>query len=234
MNVQQSSPSGGQPGRCQVLPCGERAALVELPGLEEVLRVDAVLRELVDGGRAPWDRVVDVVPAARTVLVTVAAAGELAPVARSLPYVMRRALRDASPDGTAGGDEGHVVEIPVRYDGPDLAEVAELTSLSADDVVDAHTGGLWRVAFGGFAPGFAYLAGGDARLDVPRRAEPRTSVPPGAVGLAGPFSGVYPRSSPGGWQLIGSTSMVLWDERRDPPALLRPGWRVRFVRERPR
>lgn len=231
MNVRRASPAEGQPGRCRLLPCGERAALVELPGMDEVLRIDALLRELVDGGRAPWDRVVDVVPAARTLLVTVTGAEDLAPVARSLPPVMRRALRDhaVDPEATATGERGRVIEIPVRYDGPDLADVAELTSLSADEVVGAHTGGLWRVAFGGFAPGFAYLVGGDVRLDVPRRSEPRTSVPPGAVGLAGPFSGVYPRSSPGGWQLIGHTETVLWDERRDPPALLRPGWRVRFV-----
>ena len=83
------------------------------------------------------------------------------------------------------------------------------------------------VAFGGFAPGFAYLAGGDPRLDVERRAEPRTSVPPGSVGLAGEFSGIYPRASPGGWQLIGHTDAVLWDLERG--ALLEPGGTVRFV-----
>ena len=93
----------------------------------------------------------------------------------------------------------------------------------------AHTGPPWRVAFGGFAPGFAYLIGGDPRLRVPRRDRPRPSVPAGAVGLAGEFSGVYPRSSPGGWQLIGTTEAVLWDVDRDPPALLRPGATVRFV-----
>lgn len=210
-----------------VLPCGDRAVLVQVDNLDGVLRLDAVLRSLVDAGVAPWDRVIDVVPGARTVLVTVTRAADLPPVARSLPDVVRRALRSA--DSAPGDDEGHVVEIRVTYDGPDLAEVAGLTSMSADEVVSAHTGGLWRVSFGGFAPGFAYLSGGDPRLDVPRRARPRTSVPPGAVGLAGPFSGVYPRASPGGWQLIGHTEAVLWDERRDPPALLRPGWRVRFV-----
>lgn len=218
--------------RGTVLPCGDRAVLVQVDDLDGVLRLDAVLRELAQSGAAPWDRLVDVVPAARTVLVTVPGARDLPAVARSLPDVVRRALRDSEGDPSAGADDdAHVVQIPVTYDGPDLDEVAALTSLSADEVVAAHTGGLWRVAFGGFAPGFAYLAGGDPRLDVPRRAQPRTTVPPGAVGLAGPFSGVYPRSSPGGWQLIGHTTTVLWDERRDPPALLRPGWRVRFVRE---
>jgi KipI family sensor histidine kinase inhibitor len=122
------------------------------------------------------------------------------------------------------------VEIPVVYDGPDLADVARLTGLAADEVVAAHTGTPWRVAFSGFAPGFAYLVGGDPRLAVPRRERSRTSVPAGSVGLAGEYSGVYPRSSPGGWQLIGRTDAVLWDLDREPPALLRPGGEVRFVR----
>jgi KipI family sensor histidine kinase inhibitor len=97
------------------------------------------------------------------------------------------------------------------------------------EVVSAHTATPWRVGFGGFAPGFAYLVGGDPRLEVPRRAEPRPSVPAGAVGLAGRYSGIYPRSSPGGWQLIGHTDAVLFDVDADPPALLQPGMTVRFV-----
>jgi biotin-dependent carboxylase-like uncharacterized protein len=126
------------------------------------------------------------------------------------------------------------VEIPVSYDGPDLALVADLTGLSPADVVAAHTGTPWTVAFGGFAPGFAYLVGGDPRLTVPRKTTPRTRVPAGAVGLAGEFSGIYPTSSPGGWQLLGRTDVVLFDPDADPPALLTPGTRVRFraVKER--
>jgi KipI family sensor histidine kinase inhibitor len=120
------------------------------------------------------------------------------------------------------------VEIAVTYDGADLAEVARLTGLDEDGVVAAHTGTPWRIAFGGFAPGFMYLTGGDPRLQVPRRDEPRTTVPAGAVGLAGEYSGVYPRPSPGGWQLIGRTDTVLWDAERDPPALLTPGGIVTF------
>jgi KipI family sensor histidine kinase inhibitor len=123
----------------------------------------------------------------------------------------------------------HEQEIVVRYDGPDLDEVARLTGLTHAEVVAAHTGTPWRVAFGGFAPGFAYLVGGDPRLHVPRRERPRPSVPAGSVGLAGEFSGVYPRSSPGGWQLVGTTDAVLWDADREPPALLSPGTTVRFV-----
>jgi KipI family sensor histidine kinase inhibitor len=108
--------------------------------------------------------------------------------------------------------------------------VGWLTGLGVDEVVEAHTGTEWRVAFGGFAPGFAYLVGGDERLRVPRRDTPRTKVPAGAVGLAGEFSGVYPRASPGGWQLIGRTDLPMWDLDRDPPALLSAGATVRFVR----
>jgi KipI family sensor histidine kinase inhibitor len=118
------------------------------------------------------------------------------------------------------------VEIEVVYDGPDLDEVGELTGLGRAGVVEAHTATPWRVAFGGFAPGFAYLVGGDPRLEVPRRAESRTSVPAGSVGLAGEFSGVYPRSSPGGWQLIGRTDAELWNLERG--ALLTPGCTVVF------
>ena len=132
------------------------------------------------------------------------------------------ALVGAPPDGDVD------VVIDVVYDGADLADVAQHTGLTVAAVVDAHVATPWRVGFGGFAPGFAYLVGGDPRLAVPRRAEPRTRVPAGSVGLAGEFSGVYPRESPGGWQLIGRTDAVLWDIDRTPPALLRPGMWVRF------
>jgi KipI family sensor histidine kinase inhibitor len=132
--------------------------------------------------------------------------------------------------------EGRLVTIDTVYDGEDLAEVGTLTGLGPDGVVAAHTGQVWTVAFGGFAPGFGYLIGGDPRLEVPRRDSARRAVPAGAVGLAGEFSGVYPRESPGGWQLIGTTSVAMWDLDRDPPALLRAGARVRFAEstEQPR
>jgi KipI family sensor histidine kinase inhibitor len=96
-------------------------------------------------------------------------------------------------------------------------------------VIHLHTTSTWTVAFGGFAPGFGYLVTDHANLVVPRRASPRTVVPAGAVGLAGEFSGIYPRPSPGGWQLIGSTDAILWDTTREPPALLAPGTAVRFA-----
>ena len=118
--------------------------------------------------------------------------------------------------------------IDVSYDGADLGAVADLLELDPAAVIAAHTGTPWRVGFVGFAPGFAYLVDGDTRLAVPRRDEPRTRVPAGSVALAGGFSGVYPRESPGGWQLIGRTEAILWDLDRPHPALLTPGMSVRF------
>ncbi|MFB2583880.1 5-oxoprolinase subunit B family protein [Herbiconiux liukaitaii] len=123
------------------------------------------------------------------------------------------------------------VEIRVRYDGPDLEEVARLSGLSVDEVIAAHTRSTWSAAFIGFAPGFAYLTGDDRRLDVPRRSTPRPAVPAGSVALAAGYCGIYPRESPGGWHLIGTTDAVLWDASREQPALLAPGTEVRFVRE---
>lgn len=205
------------------LPMGESAWLVETDDIDAVLALDAALAPLADAGDGVWAEVDDLVPAARTLLVVARRTTNLADLATQIRAAATRADR-SGPAQTAGD-----VEIPVRYDGPDLAEVAERTGLSPAEVVAAHTGTPWRVGFGGFAPGFAYLVGGDPRLEVARRSEPRTKVPVGAVGLAGEFSGIYPRESPGGWQLIGSTDVVLWDADRDPPALLAPGTTVRFI-----
>ncbi|MFE1369956.1 allophanate hydrolase subunit 1 [Streptomyces anulatus] len=123
------------------------------------------------------------------------------------------------------------VEIPVVYDGPDLDEVAALWGVPAGEVAALHSRTAFRVAFCGFAPGFGYLTGLPERLHVPRRTTPRTRVPAGAVALAGPYTGVYPRPSPGGWQIIGRTPDpgALWDPAREPAALLVPGTPVRFV-----
>jgi KipI family sensor histidine kinase inhibitor len=199
-----------------VLAYGDRALLVEVGDTAAVLAWLEGLRSARPVG------VADVVPAAETVLVVAEDGADVGALAA--------ALRGVTPAVAAtAGAGGPVVEVPVRYDGPDLADVARLTGLTEREVVAAHTGARWRVAFGGFAPGFAYLVGDDERLHVPRRDTPRTAVPAGAVGLAGPYSGVYPRSSPGGWQLIGTTEVAMWDVGRDPPALLVPGTTVRFV-----
>jgi len=125
--------------------------------------------------------------------------------------------------------EGRTIEVPVTYDGPDLAEVAELTRLSVDEVVRLHAEATYTAAFLGFAPGWAYLTGLDERLVVPRRAQPRERVPSGAVAIAGPYTGVYPRESPGGWRLLGSADVVLFDPGSERPALIEAGDRVRFV-----
>lgn len=190
----------------RTVPCGDRALLVDCDSLVEAQQWFAALHEEVEA-----------VLGARTVLL------------RGDPSALRSLVERSEPQDVAAVQDGDVIEIPVTYDGPDLADVASHTGISEDEVVAAHTGTAWTVAFGGFAPGFAYLVGGDERLNVPRRETPRTSVPAGSVGLAGTFSGVYPRSSPGGWQLIGRTDAVMFDVDRDPPALLAPGAQVRFV-----
>jgi KipI family sensor histidine kinase inhibitor len=197
----------------RILPLGDHALLVELDDLDAVL---GLFRGL-DATRP--EGVVDLVPAARTIAVL------LEP--RILPLSSARSWVERTVPLDVDATHERLVELDVTYDGEDLAEAARLTGRTPAELVAFHTGSTWRVAFGGFAPGFAYLAT-DRPLDVPRRDTPRTAVPPGSVGLAGAFSGVYPRSSPGGWQLIGRTDAVLWDETADPPALLRPGTVVRF------
>ncbi|MEK8069914.1 5-oxoprolinase subunit PxpB [Rhodococcoides navarretei] len=198
----------------RILSAGESAVLVEFDGLDATLAYYRAM--LVD----PPVGVVDLVPAARTVLV--------------LFDGLRQPILDwisaVTPSVSTDEDHGETVVIAVVYDGEDLDDVARLTGLSTTEVVAAHLDQTWTVAFGGFAPGFGYLVGTDTRLHVPRRTSPRTTVPIGSVGLAGEFSGIYPRSSPGGWQLIGRTDTPLWNLDRDPPALLRPGTTVRFER----
>lgn len=195
---------------------GDHALLVECEDTDEVLAVSAAVR------RTALPGVADVVPAARTVLVTFDQADR--------QQSARNALRDLEITPAAGSPTASEADVTlgVVYDGPDLAEVARLTGMTETQVVEAHTARPWRVAFVGFAPGFAYLVGGDDTLRVPRRAEPRTRVPAGAVGLAAEFSGVYPRETPGGWQLIGRTDASVWDPFRPRPALLQPGMWVRF------
>ncbi|MGC4152567.1 MAG: allophanate hydrolase subunit 1 [Propionicimonas sp.] len=205
-----------------LLPCGLDAVLLEPADPAQLAGLtDSLTNGTVAG-------VIEVVPAARTVLVRFGS-----PAALAAGRAMLAALLATTPATAPAPNPGKLVEVEVTYDGPDLAEVAQLTGLGVDDVIAAHTARPWRVAFGGFAPGFAYLAGGDPRLQVPRRTEPRASVPAGSVGLAGEFSGIYPRSSPGGWQLIGRTPAALWDATRKPPALLSPGRWVRFVAANP-
>ncbi|MFC5724286.1 allophanate hydrolase subunit 1 [Streptomyces gamaensis] len=201
--------------RPRAVPVGRHALLVEVAGTEEALALHAeLLRRRADGTLPP---VREIVPAARTVLLDGLAD----------PRGLADRLERWTVPPLAAADSEPVV-LPVRYDGADLAEVARLWEVGVEDVPRVHSALEFRVAFCGFAPGFGYLTGLPERLRVPRRATPRTAVPAGAVALAGAYTGLYPRSSPGGWQLLGRTDAVLWDTAREPAALLRPGVRVRF------
>jgi KipI family sensor histidine kinase inhibitor len=160
----------------------------------------------------------DIVPAARTVLF------DGAPDLDTL--VSEVGSWDLGEIEPATGEQ---VEVPTTYDGEDLEEVARLWQMTTDEVVTTHTQTEFVVAFCGFSPGFAYCTGLPPELSVPRLDSPRTKVPAGSVGLAGEFTGIYPTASPGGWQLIGRTDLVLWEEAADQPATLPPGTRVRFV-----
>lgn len=203
--------------QARLRPSGDRAVLVEVDGLDDALALASALERTRPVG------VLDLVPAARTVLVLLDAV--VLPLATASLWI-RRTAHDADPG--LSGTGGRVHDIAVHYDGADVAEVADGLGWSTDELVRRHTATTWRAAFGGFAPGFAYLVALSPWPEIPRRSEPRTRVPAGAVALAAGYSGIYPRSSPGGWQLIGSTEAVLWDAERVPPALLAPGDVVRF------
>lgn len=220
--------SAGTGAPLQVRRAGDRALLAIPPDAADVPALHAAAHDLTEG-RAEGSAagVQDVLPAAETVLLTLEPGADIAVVEQAL----RRAFDARSRDARTEQGDGPTVEIPVRYDGADLDDVAALLGITAAEVVALHTGTHWRCAFIGFAPGFGYLTSPmpDAPLVVPRRRESRTAVPPGAVALADGYSAVYPRRSPGGWQLIGTTDLPMWDLRRTPPNLLAPGTRVRFV-----
>jgi KipI family sensor histidine kinase inhibitor len=197
------------------LPVRDDAVLIELDDLDTTLALfDSLTSDPISGTG-------ELIPGARTLLVS------YRPSAVT-PARIVRAVRSRDLGARAAGD-GTLIEVPVTYDGEDLDEVAGLLGISAAEVVRLHTGQDYSVGFTGFAPGFAYLTGGHPALDVPRRSSPRTRIPAGSVALAGTFSGVYPRESPGGWQLIGTTESLMWDLGRDRAALMLPGDRVRFV-----
>jgi KipI family sensor histidine kinase inhibitor len=195
---------------------GERAAVLDCT--DPPAAVAAAIREL------PGMRLTDVVPGATTVLVVAADPGQLTALLTLLPELEVRPLDEAS--------SVPIIEIPVRYDGPDLASVASAVGLSVADVIELHSSATYQAAFTGFAPGFAYLTGLDPRLVLPRRSTPRPSVPAGSLAIADVYSAVYPRASPGGWHLLGTTDSELFDATREPPALVAPGSQVRFVQAR--
>ncbi len=189
--------------------CGEDAALLDCDSLEQLRAAHATVLAARPAG------VVDLVPGARSLLVV----GDVAAV---------RALLDGADLTHPPAGEPREVTLDVRYDGEDLELIASDAGISADAVVELHTEAVYTVAFTGFAPGFGYLTGLPEPLRQPRLESPRTRVPAGSVGLAGEFTGVYPRESPGGWRLLGQTPATLFDPHADPPALFAPGDRVRF------
>jgi KipI family sensor histidine kinase inhibitor len=212
-------------------PFGDAAVQVTLgAGIdEETSRRVHALAGAIRTQRAADDRIGTPVPGFTTVLVPfdpfrldpAGAADLLAPL---IDAAERAAL--------AADEEAPVIELPTTYggpDGPDLDEVAALHGLSTPAAIELHASTVYRVAFIGFLPGFAYLGTVPAGIATPRRATPRERVPAGSVGIADRQTAVYPFASPGGWQLIGRTERTVWDPRRDPPALLEPGRRVRFV-----
>jgi 5-oxoprolinase (ATP-hydrolysing) subunit B len=196
----------------RLLPYGERAVLVEVSDPALLLGLSDIASRTAG--------VLESVPAARTLLVRFDPVVTSAEAVGAALESHRTDLRAAPP--------GDSVELAVHYDGADLASVAAEVGITVDGLIRRHTAADYTVAFCGFAPGFAYLSGLDPALHVGRLAEPRTEVPVGSVGVAGEFTGVYPRSSPGGWRLLGHTDAPLWDTAREPPALLTPGTRVRF------
>lgn len=196
------------------LPAGEDGLLVELADLETTLTLQDRLRA------APIEGVREMVAGARTILLSFDAR-----VTEPSALAARIRRIDLSERSVRAGE---TIEIPVTYDGEDLEDVARLLGWSVAELIRRHGAATYTVAFTGFAPGFAYMTADDPALEVPRRTSPRTRIPAGAVALGGKFSGIYPSDSPGGWQLIGRTTLKMWDTGRMPPALLAPGNRVRF------
>lgn len=204
-----------------LLELTDPARLGDLGDVAAVAAAAAGLAEAIRAARLPG--VIDVIPAACTVLVTVEpGARDLAALGRDLALIR--------PTAGLAASAAPVAEIPVCYDGPDLAEVATLTGLAVPEVIRLHHFAEYRVGWLGFSPGFGYLTGLDPALaQVPRLDTPRLSVPAGSVAIAGGLAAVYPADSPGGWRLLGRTNATLWDLGRGTPALLAPGMRVRFT-----
>jgi len=202
-----------------VLPFGDRALLAEFGSLEQTIDAFRAL------GSARVQGIIELIPAAATVLVRI---DPNTLTLRAAEQWLTSTVSRASSSERVGITATPSVSIPVRYNGPDLESAALVLGISAEELVSRHSQAQWQCAFIGFVPGFAYLASTDANFTMPRRATARESVPAGSVGLAGEFTGIYPRSSPGGWQIIGTTSLTLWDEARDAPATITPGMTVRF------
>ena len=214
----------------RLLPCGDRALLAEFDSL-----VDAAGAHASWGMNAP-EGVVELVPAARTVLVRFDPA--MLGVGAIEHWLRTTTREESAVSGSRLRRRAASIPIPVHYDGEDLAIVASVWGCSLAEVAARHAAIEWVCVFSGFAPGFPYLVPATLLDDpnappplraLPRRATSRERVPAGAVAVAAEYCGIYPRESPGGWQLIGRTTAPMWDADRQPPALLAPGDRVRFV-----
>ena len=204
----------------RMLTAGESTVLLEFTDPTRTRRVAHQLRV------APLPGVLDMLPAACTIMVVAQAPSDLA----GLRHALAQLAADVDPGQDADGAALHrEVAIPVRYNGPDLDDAAHHAGLSRAELISLHSSTLWRCEYVGFAPGFGYLVSDEVYLDIPRRTQSRTSVPPGSVALAGGYTAVYPQSSPGGWQLIGTTDMAMWDLATEPPAPIEPDTMVRFV-----
>lgn len=225
--------AGAGPHAARIEPLGDAALLVTLgdrPDPTLTARAHA-LTDAIEAARAETAGLGRPVPAHASVLVP------FDPLAVDAEWVQAMLVdlvgrRPGTAAGTADRADHEPLEIAARYggaDGPDLEELAAVHDLRPDDVIELHAGASYRVLLLGFAPGFAYLGGLPPDLVTPRRATPRERVPAGSVAIAGDHSGVYPRSMPGGWNLIGRTDAILFDPAADPPSQLRPGRTVRFV-----
>ncbi|MDQ1245983.1 MAG: hypothetical protein QG597_350 [Actinomycetota bacterium] len=198
---------------------GERGVLIDT--------VDQAPADVAEDARHAFGAdLIDAVPAADCVLLTFASPTAADRVATLLRH--RNAAADVADTARPAGPNPHLVSIDVCYDGPDLADVARHLGVTVDDVIALHSQGTFDAGFFGFSPGFAYLTGLHPRLHLPRRATPRTAVPAGAVAIAAAYTAVYPRTSPGGWHLIGHTDAVMFDPQRTPPTLVSLGAKVRF------
>ncbi len=223
----------------RILRVGDAALLLELDSLSRTLELLQALQSFIHAGQPdayPQTTVhatdlLEVVPAARTLLIRYKpAALDFATLKTWLTAFLRAHVNIGHSCASTSTSRRRVIEVPVHYDGADLTLLAQHLGISVAQLIDNHTAQEFSAAFAGFAPGFVYLSGGHACFrDIPRRASPRTRVPPGAVAVAGDFSAVYPAASPGGWQLLGTTPLSMWDPARVEPALIQPGDQVRFV-----
>lgn len=209
----------------RLLPSGSRGVLLEVEDTAAASRWYQLLRRTQQRGELPG--VEDLVPAARTVLLALHRGTDPSTVSAAVSALSGHT--DLNPSSSTGSSETDVLRIRVRYDGPDLDAAARALDVTVPALIERHQEEGWTVAFCGFAPGFGYLTGVRHRWEAPRLESPRAKVPAGAVALAGPYTGVYPRSSPGGWLIIGHTDATLFDVQRTPPALLSPGVQVSFV-----